>query len=56
MEVDVFEPKVMIDFRKLLHIYVYLMNHPEVELLQLTNDIEEILVEAARDAVESTFK
>lgn len=53
---DTFEPKVMIDFRVLLHIYVHLMNSPDLELLQLQANIEEILVEAARDAVESTFK
>ena len=49
---DAWEPKVMIDFRKLLHVYVHLMNNDEIELLQLTSDIEEILVEAAREAVE----
>jgi len=53
---DAWEPKVLIDFRKLLHVYVHLMNNDEIELLQLTSDIEEILVEAAREAVESTFK
>lgn len=53
---DTWEPRVMVNFRMLLHVYVHLMNSPDIELLQLQSDIEEILVEAARDAVESTFK
>lgn len=56
MEIDKFEPKVVVDFRVLLHVFVFLSEHHEIEMLQIKNDLEEILVEAARDAVESTFK
>jgi hypothetical protein len=50
------EPKVTINFRHLLSIYVILMNHPDIETLQLTSLVEEILVEAAREAVEMDLK